>query len=133
MISHHSARDAGFTLVELLVALTVVGLVTGYALQSLSGALAQLASSRDVTVATSVAQSALARVGQDIPFGKEVAGASGAYDWVAQSRRFTAISVPVASGVAAYTVVVKVSWRERGRQRQIEMETVGLAYQRLGS
>lgn len=133
MTNRRGAPDAGFTLVELLVALTVVGLVTSYALQSLSTSLTQLARSRDAAAAMLVAQSTLARIGQDIPFGKEAEGVAGGYSWDVQSAPFTAIPVPAETGVAGYTVQVMVGWRERGRARRVGIATVRLAYRKLGS
>jgi prepilin-type N-terminal cleavage/methylation domain-containing protein len=127
--TRRAAGTAGFTLVELLVALTIVGLVTGFALQSLSGALARLAGSGEAARATLLARSTLARVGHDIALGGEASGRTGdGYVWSVASAPYTAIAVPAQTGVAGYTVRVTVGWRQRGRARQVELSTVRLAY-----
>lgn len=127
-----SARAAaGFTLLEILVALTIVGVVTGFALQSLSGAMGRLAGNRNATVALLLAQSLLARTGQDIAFGQKVSGAApGGYRWTVSSLPFTAVAVPPQIGVRGFTVHVTIGWRQQGRARHVDLSGLRLAYRR---
>jgi general secretion pathway protein I len=118
-------RSQGFTLVEVLVALAIVAIAFGVALGVMSGGLSRLDHDHNVQEALLVAQSALARVGQDIPIADGAIGEDGrdGFAWhIAISPYGQAFG-----GLAAHRVVVTVDWHEGWQPRAVRLETVRLA------
>lgn len=129
------SRSAGFTVVEVLVALAIVALAFGVAFRDLSGALDQLGGSYRSTQALSVAESLLDRVGFDIPL--QGGGDSGVtregYDWAVETQPYVPPTGPVAAPLMGYLVTVTIGWKERGNSRQVRLNTLRLAYRAEGA
>jgi general secretion pathway protein I len=115
----------GFTLVEVLVALAIVAIAFGVALGVMSGGLSRLDHDHNVQQALLVAQSALARVGQDIPVADGETGSEGrdGFAWHIAISPYGA----AAGGLAAHRVVVTVDWHEGWQSREVRLQTVRLA------
>ncbi len=64
---HRAGSAAGFTLVEVLVAFTILGIALAVLFQSFGGGLRGIASTDEYMSATAEARSVMARVGVDIP------------------------------------------------------------------
>jgi len=128
-------RSAGFTLIEMVVALAIVALVFGYAFQSLSGALDRLGRSHNSAEALLLAQSTLDRVGYDIALGQgEVTGnTEDGFSWAVETAPYTAVASRSASPLVGYVVRVTVGWKERSNVRRVQLTTVRLAYRVQGS
>ena len=110
-------RQAGFTLIEVVVAFVLLTLVLAASFEIFTTGLSRAADLDDYSVAIDVAQSRLAGVGT---FGKiqegDTRGESedGRYAWVLAVRRFDESSdpnAPVPSTVVMYRVEVQVTWR----------------------
>jgi general secretion pathway protein I len=116
---------AGFTLVEVLVALAIVAIAFAVALGILSSGLSRLDHDHNVQHALLVAQSELARVGQDIPVADRVIDGEGenGFAWHIAITPFPA----VAGGLAAHDVVITVGWHEGWQPREVRLETIRLA------
>jgi general secretion pathway protein I len=119
------AAEGGFTLVEVLVALAIVAVAFAVSLGILSGGLTRLDHDHNVQHALLVAQSELARVGQDIPVAdRQIDGESAdGFAWRIAITSYAA----AAGGLAAHDVVITVGWREGWRPREVRLETVRLA------
>ena len=120
-------RSAGFLLMEVAVALAIVGMAFGYGYRSLSGAMDRLGRDNNTSNAVLFAQSTLDRVGYDIPLGQaELSGSTpDAFTWVVETARYGPVTPD--SVLVGYTVRVTVGWRERNNRRQVQLSTVRLA------
>jgi len=123
------SRSAGFLLMEVAVALAIVGMAFGYGYRTLSGAMERLGRDNNTSNAVLFAQSTLDRVGYDIPLGQaELNGNTpDGFTWLVETTPYgpaTADSVLV-----GYVVRVTVGWSERGNRRQVQLSTVRLAVQ----
>jgi general secretion pathway protein I len=118
-------RSEGFTLVEVLVALAIVAIAFGVALGVLSGGLSRLDHDHNVQHALLVAQSELARVGQDVAVADgEIRGeGESGFAWRIAISPYGA----AAGGLAAHRVVVTVGWHEGWQPREVRLETIRLA------
>jgi general secretion pathway protein I len=121
--ARHGAE--GFTLIEVLVALAIVSIAFGVALGVLSGGLSRLGHDHNVQQALLVAQSELARVGQDIAVAdREIQGqGENGFAWRIAITPYPA----AAAGLAAHRVVVTVGWHEGWQTREIRIESIRLA------
>ena len=130
-----SPRSAGFTVVEVLVALAIVALAFGVAFRDLSGALDRLGGSYRSTQALSVAESLLDRVGFDIALqgGGDSGVTKEGYDWVVETQPYVPPTGPVAAPLMGYLVTVTVGWKERGNTRRVQLNTLRLAHRGEGA
>jgi type II secretory pathway pseudopilin PulG len=120
-------RAAGFLLIEMAVALLIVGMAFGYGFRSLSGALDRLGQDHATSAALLLAQSTLDRVGYDIRLGQD--DSSGrtpdGFSWTVETAPYPA--APSAAPVVGYVVRVTVAWKDRLRSRQVRLSTIRLA------
>lgn len=131
-------RHLGFTLLEILVAFTLMALIIAVLLRVFSGGLQGIALAEDYARATSVAESALARVGADIEL--KAGTASGEVDeryrWNLELRPYQPPPDPPPPGssgtpqtpftlpVVMWEVVVQVAWSEYGKDRSVQLSTL---------
>lgn len=129
------AGAQGFTLLEILVAFTLMAMVVSVMMGVFSGGLQGIGRAEDYARATSIAESALARVGADIPFkeGDTSGEENDRYKWTLsikaqpdQAQLSAAQPQPILP-VRMYDVSVAVAWTEYGVTRQVVLAT-----QRLG-
>jgi type II secretory pathway pseudopilin PulG len=127
MLFHGGGRAAGFLLIEMAVALLIVGMAFGYGFASLSGALDRLGRDHSASAALLLAQSTLDRVGYDIPLGQDDVGGRtpDGYSWSVRTAPYPL--APATMPVVGYVVRVTVGWRDRLRSRQVGLSTVRLA------
>jgi prepilin-type N-terminal cleavage/methylation domain-containing protein len=100
--------SAGFTLVEVLVALFVFGLVFGLLQETVSESLKKMADARDEITAGERGQQTLRDFGERIARGENVANEEGDYEEPDGSRRFR-YSVTIAPYQMALPADVKVN------------------------
>ena len=105
--------DAGFTLLEILVALLILALVFGAVAQITQSGLRQLAAARARTAATLLAQSELARVGVVPPLqpGAEEGQAEPGLLWRSEIELVGGPETHL--GLVLYRVRVTVTWGPR--------------------
>ncbi len=118
----------GFLLAELLVALAILALVSGFAVRALSGAYDWLDRNRHAATALAIAQATLDRVGNDIPLGRSETGGSTAdtYTWQVAITPYQDAPIATAVPVGLYRVQVTVGWHLFGMPRQVQLSTLRL-------
>ncbi len=130
------AKAQGFTLLEILVAFTLMALVVAVLMRVFSGGLQGIGLAENYARASSLAESKLAGVGSEVPLkAGEVAGteadkfrwkiAMQLYDDNTASPAPSPIQTPMR--VELFEVIVSVAWSEYGKDRQIAMTTLMLA------
>ena len=120
-------EERGFTLVEVLIALAILGISLGVVLTTVSDSLNRTRRGERELIATSLAQSLLARAGADAASQSSNSGeAPDGFSWAVnvtpwgeeKDREFFE-SNPV-------TVEAVVSWEEADQQRSIRLKTMKL-------
>jgi general secretion pathway protein I len=126
-------RADGFTLVEVLVALAILAITTGFAFRAFSGALVSLNASGRAQTATMLAESILDRVGRDIDLrdGDSSGHTADGFIWRLQMRPYGEMDgcgpATCAQLPQAIVVAVAVGWTEQRRTRQVTLSTLRLA------
>jgi prepilin-type N-terminal cleavage/methylation domain-containing protein len=116
-------RPAGFTLLEVLVALVCFALVFGVLAQIMRTGLRQSAAAETAAMATLVARSQLARVGAELPLEVgEVAGETDGMRWRTTIRLAEGGSEDLE--ISAYLVDVTVAWGEPPDAREVTLTTL---------
>lgn len=123
-------RQRGFSLLEVLVAFTILALSLGVLLQIFSRAMTTTATGADFARAAQLAEARLARVGFEIPLE------SGVYEgdpeegiaWSVRVAPYETGTESVAElPVEPYLVVVDVLWRDGGgKPRRLSLSTLRL-------
>jgi general secretion pathway protein I len=131
----NSRRQAGFTLLEVLVALVIAALALGLLF---SGAVTGLRSanlSRDYAEAVSRARSHLAAEGVGAPLvaGTQEGDDGDGFRWRVRVRPLSTITLAQQPGalsisgasprVALYAVSVVIAWTKDGGERRVELDT----------
>lgn len=114
----------GFTLLEILVALSILAVALGAILQSFSSGLRSLGAAEAHALALMHARSQLAKVGPLIPLEPgEQTGAAGEFEWTVSVRLFESPEGdPVLDPVlVSYQLDVTVTWPGGG---QVELTTI---------
>jgi prepilin-type N-terminal cleavage/methylation domain-containing protein len=119
----------GFTLLEVVVALGILGLVLGALVPMMSSSAGQISRSRDDLTASLLAQSILDRIGGDIPLnpGAQSGQAPDGKIWELTLRPYRKeVSGVTSSLPSAVEVELKVRWSRLSRWRLIELHTIRL-------
>ncbi len=121
-------REAGFTLLEVLVALVIASLALGVLFSGAVTGLRSTQLSGDYAQAVSRARSHLAVVGigADLAAGTQDGDDGGGFRWRVSVQPLATISGP--PRVALYAVSVVISWTKDGGERHLELDT-----QRIGT
>jgi len=123
-------RDArGFTLIEVIVALTILGLVLGIAYRVHATTLNGMAKAERLQRAAFVADSLLAQLGTSLPLraGDSLAGTSAGMPWTIAVTRLAGSGAPVALKAGGATLVAVTVRVEAGADGAIELTTRRLA------
>lgn len=122
----------GFTLIEVLVALTILGLTLGSMFAAFQGGLRNIDAAEHYAWAAAIADSRLAEVGYEIPLeaGNEQRGTEGRFSWTVKVTPYRNAAVPDASDPSTddapplYHVAVSVRWAQALVEREVTLETL---------
>jgi general secretion pathway protein I len=126
--------QAGFSLLEILVAFSILALSLGVLLEIFSTALRGVALSEHYTKAALLAESRLADLGADIALesGSFSSGEEEGYRWEVSVSPYAGGDLETGPGyLEPLAVKVLVSWGELGRERRIQVETLRLSAEPL--
>ncbi len=119
----------GFTLIEALVAITILAVAMVALLQSFTTGLRSLNAAENYTLAAMKARSKLAELGTLVPF--EEAGGEGEFEdgstWRVEIESYEpegAVGVRLDQKLTAYRIEVSVSWQG---ERSVTLKTLRLA------
>ena len=119
-------RAAGFTLVEVLVALVILAIASGFAFRTVSGSFDRLSQAESEQQAVTIAESILARLGHDLAVQPgRLTGTEGRMRWRLDVGAALA-DPPPASGLAAYPVQVLVDWQDGRTPGKLRLQSVQL-------
>ncbi len=128
----HSFRGAGFSLLEVLVATTLMGLVLVVLLQVLTTALRAQEASLRHSEAVLVAEKVLQEYCEGTtPAAAQYQGRDGQYAYRISVTPQYEFALPQTPGkVWAALIQVTVSWQEQGRVKSLELQTVRSGFQK---
>jgi prepilin-type N-terminal cleavage/methylation domain-containing protein len=131
-IPRRAANCQGFTLLEVMVATTIMGLVLVVLLQVLSGAML----AQETAMGHARALQTADRVLQDGCNGKDLSsrqytGQDGPYSYQVRITPQYEVATPATLGrlIKCALIQVTVSWEERGRKKSVSLETIRTASQ----
>ena len=125
MIVRRACR--GFSLLEVLVAFTILAMLLGALFQVFSGGLRAARSGDQYTRATIIAQSRLAALGVEQPLREGVSSGTDddPYHWRVTVSPYLDDQMPVAYHVLQpLTVHVEVFWEEGGSARSVSLTSI---------
>lgn len=122
-------REQGFSLLEILVAFVVMGLVVGTLLQLFGTSMRNVALSDEYSFAVQVAESRLQAVGSEIKVeqGSETGTEEGTpYRWEVNMEPVELLEDQddFSLSVQPYQVSVTVNWESNGKQRQFMLSSL---------
>ena len=124
------SQPSGFTLLEVLVALAILGLALGALLQAFAGGLRRLTALDDYATAVMQARSEMDRLGAQLPLaeGQYSGSFADGMAWTARLRRYEVGRSGGDAGLAVipYEITVTVSW---GQHRALTLTSLRLASQ----
>ncbi len=130
LIGGKMSDQRGFTLLEIMVAFTIMALSVAVLLRAFGGSVRLIGDAGEMAKAVTLAQSKLAEVGRIIPV--EESEESGEwqqnYHWTLSIQPFEPFQ-PVADNprLAMYRVEVTVTWQDGRHQRSYSLSTLRLA------
>lgn len=127
-IEDRADGEAGFTLVEVIVALAILALGIGGLISMISRSLQQTAAAARATEASSLAQSVLARLGTELPIKMEEQTGEfpNGYRWTLRTSPYGDLKEREEWPIGAYMVSTEVGWIEGGQRRAYVLDTLRL-------
>ncbi len=118
--------ERGFTLVELLVSLAILAVALGVLFTAISSSLDRTRESRNAMVATSLAQSLLARAGTEhaLQSGTTEGTYTNGFGWRVRISPYGNVDDRKAWQASAYVVEASVSWRHGSKIRVRRLTTL---------
>ncbi len=118
------ARGRGFSLLEMLVAIAILGLALGALYQASGGAVRNVQVDERHAYAVELARSLLAENQQVPARGKNVSGKTpGGFDWSVATS-----ALPLARGnqreITLHQIRIEVSWLDAGKRREVSLDSV---------
>jgi general secretion pathway protein I len=121
-------REAGFTVVEVVAALTILAVALGVLLDVISTGIRQTGRAETVAEAGSLARSLLAKVGTELPLrdGQITGQADHGLRWQVHIEPYGDGAGAREWPVAAHQVFAEVMWRDGPQERSIVLTTIRL-------
>lgn len=123
-----SASSEGFTLIEVLIAVAILGVSLAVILSGFSTSLDRMQETRDRTAALALAQSLMDRVGVDLPMSegrREGTSEDGRLAWRIESESYGSDADRDAWPAEAYEVAASVSWQDGAESIELRSLKVG--------
>ncbi len=118
--------DAGFTLVEVVVALAILATSLSVVLVAMSDGTWRIGEADAAATAGSLAQSLLGQVGVEAPAreGRAEGHFPNGFAWTLLVQRFGDSADRAQWPLGAYVVTVEVSWNEASTRRSVALRTL---------
>jgi len=125
-LSVHAPGEAGFTLVEVIVALAILSIGIGVVGGLISSSLRRTAAAERMAEAGSMAQSLLAEVGADLPIesGERNGQFPNGYLWHLKMQPYGSPAERGEWPVGAYVISTEVEWQDRSQRRSYMLTTL---------
>ncbi len=119
-------RKAGFTLIEVVVALAILALCAGALFSAISSALQRTGQAHVLAQGELLAQSLLAKAGVDIPLriGRTAGEFANRFRWRLTVEGYGEAADRQRWPVSAFTVIAEVTWDEGGGGRSVILRTL---------
>jgi general secretion pathway protein I len=120
--------EAGFTVVEVVVALTILALALGVLLNVMSNSIRQTSRAETVAEAGSLAQSLLAKIGTELPLrdGQITGQSDRGFRWRVQIDAYGDGTDRREWPVAAHQILAEVLWSDGLQERSLVLTTLRL-------
>jgi general secretion pathway protein I len=115
-------RIAGFSLIEVLVAFTIMALALGVVYQIFGRGAAAMTLGEEYAQAIAIAESRLA--GAALPESSGSGRELDRYDWELRSEPVAPDNGAAETALALKRIDVEVRWRSRGREHQVGLTTL---------
>jgi general secretion pathway protein I len=124
-----NARQAGFTLIEVLAALAIAGLALGAAATIVRDGLFAHAVAGDVDTALALAREKIAAAGVTAPLhdGADQGVFADRFAWRLVVSRYDDAATPASAAQRLYRIAATITWRDGGRGREVALATLRLA------
>jgi general secretion pathway protein I len=124
-----SPEEDGFSLIEVLVALTILGFVLAAIFQVFSGGLQNVTAADHYVRAAIIADSKLAAVGYEIPLepGKASHGQDGEYAWAVAITPYNIMENTDSTETTTtplYKIAISVRWKHVLSDRRMTIDTL---------
>ena len=131
MTERPASRSGGFTLVEILVALAILGLTFGLVFNTFSGGFDWLDRAGSEQRATMLAETTLARVGHDIALRdrRQQGDGGDGYRWEIVITPYGDTDDTTPGRLIGHLIAVTVSWRDLRWNRTVQLTGLRLAPQ----
>ena len=130
---HRYRKMQGYSLIEVLVAFTILALTLTVLFRIFSGGLRNVDAAADYALAVLVAEGKLAEAGVSIPLQTDSAEGTEAdkFNWSRSISQYEPVNTGFENrlGVHAYRITVHVEWPSKRGVRQVELDTIRLSTQ----
>jgi general secretion pathway protein I len=120
--------EAGFTVVEVVVALTILALALGVLLNVMSNSIRQTGQAETIAEAGTLAQSLLAKIGTELPLrdGQITGQSDRGFRWRVQIDAYGDGTDRREWPVAAHQILAEVLWSDGLQERSLVLTTLRL-------
>jgi general secretion pathway protein I len=127
-LSRCESEEAGFTLVEVIVAIAILSIGLTVLMSMMSHSLRQVAQAEKIAEAGSLAQSLIAGVGTELPIREGESGGQfpNGYHWHLAMHQYGDANEREVWPVGAYTISAKITWNDGPDLRSYSLTTLRL-------